>query len=411
VDDILTISKLDSNLLLITPIPTQPLAVVKRAVKMFDAELQAKDIKVVFNEHSSVQALYLDWATLDPSRVLQILINLMTNAIKFTAGCEERIITVTVGASLEPPLEAFNTQDFQYIPPRTATNNIAGGDDWGQGEIVYLRFKVQDTGCGLTREEKDVLFERFKQASPRTHAQYGGSGLGLFISRQLAELHGGQIGVASQADVGSTFGFFITAKRSDAPTEATSPAELPIAQEQAEADSLYQRITPLRQDIASSSPTAGLIASKMGCTLNPKDLSILVVEDNQINQKVLVNQLKKLGSTVSAANDGLEALAFLEQTKYRVEDGKYLSVILMDLEMPNMDGLTCVRHIRRMEAEGKLNGHIPVLAVTANVREEQVAVAKEAGMDDVVSKPFRIPELLKKVEMVLRADQATWGAK
>jgi len=79
-----------------------------------------------------------------------------------------------------------------------------------------------------------------------------------------------------------------------------------------------------------------------------------------------------------------------------------LSIILMDLEMPNMDGLTCVREIRRMEDEGRISRHVPVIAVTANVRDEQVAAAKLAGMDDVVSKPFRIPDLLKKIEVLLK---------
>jgi CheY-like chemotaxis protein len=128
-----------------------------------------------------------------------------------------------------------------------------------------------------------------------------------------------------------------------------------------------------------------------------------VVEDNLINQKVLVGQLRKTGCTVSAANDGLEALEFLEKTHFRTTDGSgsCLSIILMDLEMPNMDGLTCVRQIRQMEDEGKLNKHVPVVAVTANVRDEQVATAKTSGMDDVVSKPFIIPDLLKKIEMLL----------
>jgi CheY-like chemotaxis protein len=125
------------------------------------------------------------------------------------------------------------------------------------------------------------------------------------------------------------------------------------------------------------------------------------VEDNLVNQKVLAKQLKKAGCTISTANNGLEALAHLETTEYRILGGTPLSVILMDLEMPEMNGLECVACIRNMEAEGKILNHVPVIAVTANVRGEQIATARDSGMDDVVSKPFRIPELLRKIEGLL----------
>jgi PAS domain S-box-containing protein len=399
VDDILTISKLDSNLLVITPVPAQPVAVAKRAVKMFDAELQAKDITVVFDIHRSIQDLDVDWITLDPSRVLQILINLMTNAIKFTADSEKRVITVRVAASLDPP-RTLDNSEFQYIRAKTANANIVRGEDWGVGQVVYLRFKVQDTGCGLTRADKQVLFERFSQASPRTHAQYGGSGLGLFISRQLAELHGGQIGVASEAGLGSTFGFFIKARKTNL---SLSPSDTNLAF--ASSPSLDASLAH-RPDLANIVPLtiAGSMATA-SAAFNPKELHILVVEDNLINQKVLVKQLTKHGCSVAVANDGVEALAFLSTTHYLSAEGQPLSVILMDLEMPNMDGLTCVRRIRKMEEDGEIrNGkRVPILAVTANVRDEQVIAARKSGMDDLVSKPFRIAELFKKIEDVLKA--------
>jgi signal transduction histidine kinase len=212
VDDILTISKLDSNLLLITPVVVQPVAVARRAVKMFDAEFQKKDIQVQFIVLDSVRELDVDWVVLDPSRLLQVLINLLTNAIKFTQSQGKRSITVRVAASLTPPSEG--KLSFEYIPPKSGkTNPAVFGEEWGSGELMYLQFEIEDTGRGLTVDEKKLLFMRFSQASPRTHAQYGGSGLGLFISRQLTELHGGQIGVGSEAGVGSTFAFYIKAKR------------------------------------------------------------------------------------------------------------------------------------------------------------------------------------------------------
>ncbi|KAF2097032.1 aerobic respiration control sensor protein arcB [Rhizodiscina lignyota] len=400
VDDILTVSKLASNLLVLTPVVAQPAAVAECALKMFDPELQAKDITVVFHKQPSLEELAVSWMTLDPSRVLQILINLMTNAIKFTAGADKRIINVAIGASVDPPLNPVSPE-FQYIPANATTAPMISGGDWGIGQLLYLRFEVQDTGCGLTQEEKKILFDRFSQATPRTHAQYGGSGLGLFISRQLAELHGGQIGVTSEAGVGSTFGFFIAARRSAPPQYRIPEVLLPFGPNISEEISHTQRIPLQRRKLESVIPPASLVAAQTGSTFNPKNLYILVVEDNLINQKVLVKLLKQVGSTVDVANDGVEALALLEETHYRKEGGRRLSVILMDLEMPNMDGLTCVREIRKMEAGGKINTRIPIIAVTANVRDEQVAAAMESGMDDVLSKPFRIADLYKKIEVVL----------
>ncbi|KUI68655.1 Two-component system protein A [Cytospora mali] len=396
VDDILTISKLDSNLLLITPVASQPQQVLSRAVKMFESELQAKDIKAKFEIDPPYKQFAVDWVTLDPSRVLQILINLLTNAIKFTAPSSRRVLTVAVDASLKRPV-LEHIPGFQYVPSNTKTS-VTATEDWGDGEVLYILFRVQDTGCGLTAEEKQILFQRFKQASPRTHAQYGGSGLGLFISKRIAELHGGQIGVASEAGSGSIFSFYIQARRSAPPVDSQMNHPLPIERHMNGDVSLRRQLTPQRQDVATTGGLgANLLATKASKALDPKAMNILIVEDNLINQRVLANQLKKIGATVSLANDGVEALEFLRTTRFcETRSGVTLDIILMDLEMPRMDGLTCVREIRRMELEGEVAGHVPVIAVTANVRAQQVTTAKDSGMDDVLSKPFRIPDLLKK---------------
>ncbi|CAP67441.1 uncharacterized protein PODANS_1_24440 [Podospora anserina S mat+] len=464
VDDILTISKLDSNLLLLTPVPCQPKLLLRRAVKMFEPELQAKKIEVSFDiRETSLTGLSVDWVAMDPSRVLQVLINLLTNAIKFTAPAKDkRLITVALDASLNPP-DARLIPGFQYVPVSfkaaggyvdSKTSALGPEDEMPDATApvpsseLYLYFHVQDSGCGLTHEEKQILFQRFKQASPRTHAQYGGSGLGLFISKRLAELHGGQIGVASEAGVGSVFGFFVKVRRAapspvsreeeDAFLAAVGPMERhlhPVGERNtsllsseavkqegkgysgvssAEFSSGASLVGSMALEAAPARPQPfSRIASDVSSTFDPKQLDILVVEDNLINQRVLVRQLKQYGcNTVGVANDGLEALAFLEKTHFcrtsEENPGQDLSVILMDLEMPNMDGLTCVREIRKWQQEGKVTKgkHVPVIAVTANVRDEQVATARKSGMDDVVSKPFRIKDLMKKIEVLLGQDLA-----
>ncbi|KAJ8605667.1 hypothetical protein MRB53_041384 [Persea americana] len=187
VDDILTLSKLDSALLMVAPVDVQPLAVVQRALKMFEGELQSSDIKMKFIVDPSFQRLGVDW------------INLTTNAIKFA---KQQSIDVLVAASTRRFSDGPNPI-VTYFPSRSKRPDLTLAPDWGTGETIYLQFAVRDTGRGLTEDEKKVLFQRFSQASPRTHVTYGvsltfvhldirltlqGSGLGLFISRELSEL-------------------------------------------------------------------------------------------------------------------------------------------------------------------------------------------------------------------------------
>ncbi|KAH9220231.1 hypothetical protein DL95DRAFT_44108 [Leptodontidium sp. 2 PMI_412] len=405
VDDILTISKLDSNLLLITPVPVQPVEIVRQALQMFMVECQkVHDIKMTFHISPSFEQLQVNMVMLDSSRLLQVLINLMTNAIKFTKSSPKRTIVVTVGAYLEPPEE--QDANFQYFPTKKAKSDVTTASDWGDGDVLYLRFEVRDSGCGLTAEEKNKLFNRFTQASPRTHVQYGGSGLGLFISRQITELQGGEIGAASEAGVGSTFAFYVKARRAEnqqdhkaiqkrVSSELQSKGRLSIntPKSQEEHEGSMSTLLQLRDTPPLSSPSS-----------NPSDWHILIVEDNLVNQRILAQQIRKLGSTVHVANHGGEALDIIKETRHfrgREADGIHLSVILMDLEMPVMDGLTCVRKIREMEADGLIHGRLPIIAVTANARGEQIALARDSGMDDVMPKPFRILQIRLKIEALL----------
>jgi len=130
-------------------------------------------------------------------------------------------------------------------------------------------------------------------------------------------------------------------------------------------------------------------------------LHVLIVEDNLVNQKVLCKQLTKASCIVSTADNGVWALKHLEKTKFRSANGIPLTIILMDCEMPEMDGLTCCRKIREMERSGDLTKHVFIIAVTANIRGGQIDTAKEAGIDEIVRKPFRIPDLLVQMRGLL----------
>ncbi|CZT04501.1 related to sensory transduction histidine kinase [Rhynchosporium agropyri] len=382
IDDVLTLSKLDSDLLAIAPIDVQLAPTIRKSLKMFDVELQNHDISLGFEVDYTYSNLAVDWVKLDPSRLLQILINLVTNAIKFTTTESTRNIVIKLAASLDPP----DNSTIEYLPRINSARDSTNGSAWGTGEYIYFNIEVQDSGRGLDEVERTLLFKRFSQTSPRTHVQYGGSGLGLFICRQLTELQGGQIGVTSSAGSGSTFAFYVRARRCESPQGATPTPPI---------DSLL-----IPRDVHPK-----LVAKSR--TRPPQEMKlsvprhVLIVEDNIVNQKVLSRQLKSAGCIVSVANHGREALSYLEKSRFwkgLETAGNDLSVILMDLEMPIMDGLTCVKVIRQLQDEGKIVGHVPVIAVTANARSEQISNARESGMDSVVTKPFRIPDLLPEID-------------
>jgi CheY-like chemotaxis protein len=346
---------------------------------------------------------------------------------------DSNVSTYVSGVSQWPSAKAMRPS--LVVPPRQIMNEFGNGEGWGSGSFVYLRFNVQDTGCGLSPQQISLLFEKFAQAvskyhvsrfcqacadldpntkTPRTHMQYGGSGLGLFISRQLAELHGGQIGVSSQAGVGSIFGFYLKCKRMVAqkPKISGDTVKHALEAEQAvssrtiiDAAAVQTPAKPTTADQEDKSP-AEAIAPQISIDkkYEGKDdrLHVLVVEDNIVNQKVLVKQLTKVGCIVHTADNGVWALKQLAKTIFCVADGIPLNIVLMDCEMPEMDGLTCCRKIREMEQRKEITRHVPIIAVTANIRGGQMDDAKEAGMDDVVGKPFRIPDLLAKMKDLLK---------
>ncbi|KAF1998942.1 hypothetical protein P154DRAFT_602525 [Amniculicola lignicola CBS 123094] len=404
IDDVLTLSKFDSNLIYITPMRVQPATVVSEALKLFKVECNQLEISLKFVADDSLRDF--EWVMLDPSRLIQILINLVTNAIKFTKLSAVRTITVTLGGSWTerpPALDSihFTASDKSFHPAsrlsmKPSAGALVDNPEWGSGPTGFIWIQVSDTGCGMTREEQNRLFSRFQQATQRTYVKYGGSGLGLFISKSLAALQGGSIGVNSFPNVGSTFAFYVQTRTTEPPLNARKSATKAIG-------------------MGDGSTEAMKVAK----------LNVLLVEDNLVNQKVLSKQLRNAGCKVSTAGNGVEALEWLTSSVHwstnsitDTENGQDptqrqgLDVIFMDIEMPIMDGLACTTKIREYEAKGMIRPvdeehargarrRIPILAVSANARSEQVKQAIEAGMDDAISKPFRIHELWPKVEGIV----------
>ncbi len=373
----------------------------------------------------------------------QILINLLTNALKFTRLESVRHVIVTLSASENEPMSLPGGIEFNEDRLVAEDQNLHE-DLKCDPNLFYVQFSVKDTGLGLNVQERQNLFGRFSQGSPRTHIKYGGSGLGLFISRRLTELQGGAIGLKSEPKKGSVFSFYIktrhTKPESQRNTQAmdirlspgdikhhpdmgiTSPCPPPeSARETTSGPTMPPELLGL--------PDPAVQRPKPRVSI-PNPMHVLLVEDNLVNQKVLAKQLRNIGCVVHVANHGLEALEFLPKTvcwnsnqattaphpprapDYHVPSTEplpeihanpppiELNIILMDWEMPVMDGLTAVAKIRELESEGVMQKSIPVLMVTANVREQQTQTALRAGCNAIVSKPFKIQELLVTVRDV-----------
>lgn len=333
IDDILTLSNLDSMLLSITPVAVKPAKLVDSIVKMFAAELRMHQIAYDVTADSSLVDLGIEELRFDPSRVTQIFINLLTNAIKFVAPTKSPTLSIRIGACLSEPRSLFS-EDTSWAKERKPHPDLTGGPEWGTGEEVYLAFSVKDSGIGLKDEEKHKIFERFRQANVITHVKYGGSGLGLFISKELTEKQGGEIGVSSVFGTGSTFGFYVKTRR-----------------------------------VEKKLATVNSIPDSTRCTHTfSESPHILIVEDNLTNQKILGRILEKAGCEVNIANHGLEALDTL--AKQRPD------IVLMDLHMPVLDGFDTMRQIRNNELVGEgLSGHAEETAIRSDAHLPIIALS------------------------------------
>lgn len=221
VDDILTLSKLKHDLLIITPEPTEIKELVDSTLKMLEPQLQKDKILAKASPEMSLEANYASWVSCDPERLQIIIVNFLTNAIKFSINEGKREINVRFGAVLKDPKRAFPTT-VNWAPVDPTPSSPLAPYERIPGPLLYLTFTVEDEGEGMDAQDMQNLFHRFTQANIRTSINYGGSGLGLSICKKLAERMGGEIGVISTKGVGTTFVFYIEANRAN-PQEKKSP--------------------------------------------------------------------------------------------------------------------------------------------------------------------------------------------
>ncbi|MFN8466470.1 MAG: ATP-binding protein [Caldilineaceae bacterium] len=281
----------------------------------------------------------------DAARLRQVLLNLAGNALKFT---EQGEVSLTVRASPAP-----------------------GGT---AGAAKLVRFEVRDTGIGIPHEQIDRLFTPFTQVDGSYTRKYGGTGLGLAISRRLVELMSGEIGVESEAGRGSLFWF--TVPLLAVPAGIWEPKPQIDPRFQADTLGTFNSNTSI-QEKSSAVPAA-----------DSSDQAILLAEDNVVNQKVILRQLQKLGYAAKIVTNGREAVDEALRCHY--------SVILMDCQMPELDGFEATRLIRT--AETGANYHTPIIAMTANAMQGDREACLAAGMDDYLSKPLRVHELQAMLE-------------
>ncbi len=226
---------------------------------------------------------------------------------------------------------------------------------------VMLLCEVEDTGIGIPTESQDIIFSAFTQADASTSRYFGGSGLGLSISAKLVQMMGGKISLKSEEQVGSTFYFNL---------ELSTASEEKVSKHAERIDNLkHQSVQSLR---------------------------VLVAEDNQVNQLVIISMLRKLGCKTEIVENGTEVLAKLEKDEM-------FDLVLMDIQMPVLDGLQTTVKIRSLERES--NKHLPIIALTAHALKEDVQRFMDAGLDGYLSKPISREKLVAEIERVMESHQ------
>ena len=320
VNDVLDFSKLEAGAIEPDVHPFDPEQLARSSVDLLSGQALVKQLKV------TVAVAGLEGPLLcDGARLRQVMLNFLSNAIKFTATGE---IVLHVRQASE--------------------------DDGRR----RLRIEVRDSGMGVPADQIDTIFDRFTQGDASISRQFGGTGLGLAISKRIVEALGGEIGVESTPGKGSTFWFEIIAPSASADETAASEAADEAAASTIDAANLHGR------------------------------LQLLVVDDNAVNRELVCALLEQFDLDIETACDGAQAVEAVHRRAF--------DLILMDVQMPVMDGLTATRHIRGSAVAGAQR--VPIIAMTANVLPTQIQRCIEAGMDDHMGKPISPQRLLEALQ-------------
>jgi PAS domain S-box-containing protein len=309
INDILDLAKVDAGKMTFEQIPFKMSISIAAMLHLFETKIQEKNLVLVKEYDDKIPEVLLG----DPVRLHQIILNLVSNAVKFTSKGK---ISVNI--------------------------QLLSEDD----EKVTIQFSISDTGIGIAKDKIDKIFENFQQASSNTSRLYGGTGLGLAIVKQLVEAQKGNISVKSKIDAGSTFSFILSFQKTKVDVE----------------------IEP------------GIVELDPGNT----NIKVLVVEDIALNQLLMRTLLDEFGFECDIASNGKIAIEKLQDKLY--------DIILMDLQMPEMNGFETTEYIRY-----KMNSLIPIIALTADVTTADLAKCKAVGMNDYIAKPVDDRLLYSKI--------------
>ena len=326
INGILDFSKIEQGLLELDAVDFDLHRLLRDVCEMMDPAVQKSGLEMACHLHGGVPM----WVSGDRNRLRQILLNLVSNAVKFTEEGRVRI-----------EAELLET-------------------DLDTGKMT-VRISVSDTGIGIPLDRRHRLFQVFSQVDGSTTRRFGGTGLGLAICKRLVELFDGEIGVESEDGIGSTFWF-------------TCCLHPPV---QDHVNSTYEM--PLRTLSTSDELTEAAVAEG-----ETKDFRVLVAEDYEINQVVVREFLRRFGLECDVVSDGLAALQKSLTREY--------DLVLLDCQMPLMDGLQVAAEVRKAESQGtgmaRLGGRLPLVALTANAISGDREMCLEAGMDDYLTKPI-----------------------
>jgi two-component system, sensor histidine kinase len=312
-NDILDLSKIEAARMTLEQIDFNLQQTVREAASIFESAVQEKQLELRLSFGPGPET----WVRGDPVRLRQVLMNLIGNAMKFT-------VEGRVEVSVDTPSPGM----------------------W--------RFEVRDTGIGIPASKLEAIFDAFTQADGSHTRRFGGTGLGLTITRRLVDLMGGRLWAESQSGLGSRFYF-------DVPLAARETARQPEA--------------------APVLPPPSL-----------PPLHVLIAEDNRVNQKVICSMMRRQGWTYTLAESGRQAWEHFKLSRF--------DLILMDIQMPEMDGLEATRLIREGETR-RASGHIPIVALTAHASKQQHDECLAEGMDGVVTKPVSLPVLVQQIAAVM----------
>ena len=366
INDVLDFSKIEAGKLELEKIDFDPRDLVDDVVRLLAIQAHAKNLEISAHLDPAVPEVLQG----DPGRLRQLLLNLCGNAVKFTKRGEVAVAGRVVSAEYDS---------------------------------IMIRFDVRDTGIGIPDSRLPALFMPFSQVDASTTRRYGGTGLGLSIVKRLAELMGGDAGVESLEGVGSTFWFTArlavlrsTAAQVSEPANALQGRRILVVD-----DNLSGKVTSVQTPDASDISTQA--------TEPPDDVAryrILLAEDNEVNEMVACRTLQRLGYEVVAVRDGRAAVTAWQSGQY--------DLILMDCQMPVLDGYDATREIRSLERPDR---HIPIVALTAHAMQGDDLKCKSAGMDEHLTKPLDRQRLQLILETFLPVGKAavsrsgTWVAR